>query len=303
MELAKSARTAALGSTIISLSDGDLTQFFENPATLDSVKSSDVAVLINPFFAETASYTIAYVADFKKIGKFAVGLNYVDFGKFERRDASGNLTGEFNANDYSFFIGKSHRVGPFVMGMNVKLLHSSIASFGSTALLSDVGGIFQVNKSWTVGLTFSNLGGRLSNFNELIESDIPFDVKIGTSFKPEYMPIRFTLTTNNLVQDNLIEQEDSEGRSNEQLEKVLRRINIGAELLLSEHFQLLFGYSHKRKQELKLEDISGGAGFSYGIMLNIKKIELRFSRLTYNAAGGTSFISLRTNLNQFKSIL
>ncbi|MEP1095091.1 MAG: type IX secretion system protein PorQ [Cyclobacteriaceae bacterium] len=303
LDLSTNARSAALAGTSVSLADGDISQFFENPATLDSAKNGDVFFNLNPYFTDAIVFTGAYLFNVKELGSFAIGLHYLDFGSFERTDPAGNQLGDFTAHDYAVSIGKAHKLGPITLGASLKLLHSSIDSYGSTALVGDIGGVFRVTNNWSLGMVFSNIGTRLTKFNDLETADIPFDVKIGTTFKPEHMPLRFTLTTGNLVDGNIMEENIAEGRSNQRVEKILRRVNFGTELVLSENFQLLFGYSHKRKQELKLEDIGGGAGFSYGLMLNIKKIELRYSRATFHAAGGSSFISLQTNLNNFKSIL
>lgn len=303
LNLVTNARSAALAGQTISLADGDLSQFFLNPATLDSVKNGDVFFNINPYFADVFVFNGAYAFNIKEVENFSVGLSYIDYNDFERTDASGSSLGTFSATDYVLTIGKSHRLGPMVLGANLKLLHSSIDSFGATALLGNIGGIFRVKKNWTVGMLFSNLGGSVSTYNELTSSSIPLEVNLGTTFKPQFMPFRFTVSTSNLAQSNVIEDDDSGGRSNRKLEQVLRRVGIGAELLLSENFQILVGYNHKRKQELRLDEIGGGAGFSYGLMLKVKKIQLRYSRATLHAAGGSSFISLQTNFKNFKSIL
>lgn len=303
LNLTSNARTAALGGTAISINDSDLSQFFENPATADSILSGDIFFNVNPYFADLTVFSGAYSFNVKEAGPFAVGLTYLDYNAFEMTDATGVVLGNFNAQDYALTIGKAHRLGPFTLGMNLKLVHTSIDVFGSTALLADVGGTFQASRNFTIAMTFSNMGGRISDFDGLAQPDVPFDVKIGTTFKPEYMPLRFTLTSTNLTEENSILAGEQEGRTNNGVEKVLRRVNIGAELLLSENFQVLLGYNHKRKQELKLDETAKGAGFSYGFMLNIKQIMLRFSRATYHAAGGSSFISLQTNLNRFKKIL
>lgn len=303
LNLTSNPRTAALGGTTVSLADGDISQFFENPATLDSVLDKNIFFQINPYFADISVYSGAYTFNVGSIGTFAAGLNYVNYGEFEMTDEVGNELGTFQAQDYTFHIGKAHNIGPFTLGANIKLAHSSIANYGTTALLMDLGGIFRINPNWSVAMVFENMGVRVTESNMISSTQIPFDVKLGTTFKPQYMPLRFTLTTTNLVNENAIEEEDEGGRSNQSVDKILKRINVGAELLLSNNFQLLVGYSHKRKQELSLENTGGGAGFSYGLMVRIKRIELRFSRATFHAAGGSSFISLRTDLNDFKKIL
>lgn len=303
LNVTSNARTAALAGTTVSIMDGDLSQFFENPAILDSVRAQSLFFNVNPYFADISAYTGAYTFTLPKVGVVAAGIHYIDYGDFEGTDASGNITNTFNSNDFVFTLGTSHQVGLFSLGVNLKLAHTSIESYNSTAILGDIAGVFSVNKYWTLAMVFSNIGGRLSEFTPFSSSPIPFDVKLGTTFKPEYMPLRFTITTSNLVDDNVVEEADNEGRSNSGFDSIIRRINFGAEILISKNFQFLVGYNHKRKQELRLEETGGGAGFSYGLMLRVKQFQLRFSRATYHAAGGTSFISVQTNLRDFKKIL
>ncbi|WP_436517565.1 type IX secretion system protein PorQ [Ekhidna sp. To15] len=303
LNLTTNPRAAALAGSTISLADGDISQFFENPATLDSVGAKNIFLQVNPYFADVFVYSGAYTFNIASMGTFAAGLTYVNFGSFEMTDESGNNLGTFQAQDYTFQIGKAHQLGPFTLGANIKLAHSSIESYGSTAFLMDIGGVFRVNKHWTVAMVFENIGARITEYSSFSSPKVPFDVKLGTTFKPQYMPLRFTVTSTNLIDDDFVEEDDATGRSNKTLDRVWKRINLGAEVLLSKNFQLLVGYNHKRKQELRLSEIGGGAGFSYGMMVRIKRIELRFSRATYHAAGGSSFISMRTDLNDFKKIL
>lgn len=303
LNLTSNPRAAALGGTTISLTDGDVSQFFENPATLDSVNEKNIFFHFNPYFADVFVYSGAYTFNLGQVGTFAAGINYVNYGSFDLTDEAGNQLGTYQSQDYTITIGKAHQLGPITLGANLKLAHSSIESYGSTAVLMDIGGIFRINKDWNVAMVFENIGVRVSEFSDFSSPSIPFDVKLGTSFKPEYMPLRFTVTTNNLVDQNLTAIEEESGRSGKSIDKVWKRINLGAEVLLSDNFQLLIGYNHKQKQELKLADLGGGAGLSFGAMVRVKRIELRYSRATFHTAGGSSFISLRTDLNDFKKIL
>lgn len=303
LNLSTNPRAAAVGGSAITFADGDISQFFENPAVLDSVSAGNLFFHINPYFSDVSIYSVAYSFNVKEMSGFAAGLHYVNLGSFTLMDETGVELGTFQANDYVFTVGKGHQLGPFTLGANLKFAHSRIDSYSSSAIMADLGGVFRISKNWTVGMVMENMGARLSNYTALSSPPIPFDVKIGTTFKPQYMPLRFTLTSNNLVDRNEDLEEDSNVRSNSAVNNVLKRINIGAELLLSDNLQLLFGYNHKRKQELRLDEIGGGAGLSYGIMFKIKRFQFRYSRATYHAAGGSSFISLQTNLKEYKKIL
>ena len=82
-----------------------------------------------------------------------------------------------------------------------------------------------------------------------------------------------------------------------------RRINLGAELILSKNVQFLLGYNHLRRQELTLEETGAGAGFSYGLMIGIKKFTFRYARSVYHAKGGANFITIQSNLRSFNKVL
>ncbi|MEM8938950.1 MAG: type IX secretion system protein PorQ [Bacteroidota bacterium] len=303
LNLTSNPRSAALSGSSISLADGDISQFFENPAVLDSVASKSIFFHINPYFSDVSIYSMAYSFDIDDIHDFALGLNYVDYGSFERTDETGMVLGTFSASDYVLYVGKAHQLGPFTLGASLKFINTNIDTYSSSALALDFAGIFRINKNWTFGMVFENMGVQLTNNSDINSASLPSDVKVGTSFKPEYMPIRFTFTSINLIDQNLSLNETTSVKSTSTFDRVLKRIHLGAEILLNKHFQLLVGYNHKRKQELKLETRGEGAGFSYGLMVKVKQIQFRFSRATYHASGGSSFISLQSNLRDFKKIL
>jgi len=53
------------------------------------------------------------------------------------------------------------------------------------------------------------------------------------------------------------------------------------------------------RQELRLQETSGGAGFSYGLLVKIKAFEMAYSRALYHVAGGTNYITLTSDLSKF----
>ncbi|MFY0606213.1 MAG: type IX secretion system protein PorQ [Cyclobacteriaceae bacterium] len=301
------ARNAALGGQVVSLADGDLFQFVHNPAVLDSVKSTSVGINISPYFADILSFSGAYQAEFSNIGSLAFGVTYLDYGDFAETADNGDELGTFQSSDLLLTLGKSHHIGAFSLGANMKYASNGVAGYGSSLLLFDLGGIYRSTKAdFTAGLVFQNFGFVLNDFSASSESQVPFDVKISTSFKPEYMPFRFSISAYNLTQRDLYYQVASDinkSRTVELADQLLRRINIGTELILGDNLQLLLGYSHLRRQELKIGEEGYGAGFSYGFLLGIKQFQIRYAHATYHAAGGTDFFSIQTNLHSFKKIL
>lgn len=298
--LINNARTAALGGYNVSLADGDLAMISQNPALLDSVRSGEVVFMYNPFFADINALTLQYATQFSSIGTIAFGLTYVNYGDFTQTDETGAESGSFKARDYVFTIGKSHRLGPFVLGTNIKFIHSGIAGYTANAIVLDLGGLYQLpNSDFSAGMVINNLGIAISN-HAGSNAPLPLQVTIGITFKPEGMPIKFSLTGHDFIdsENSFFEQDNNPNFA----DKIMKRVSIGGELMFSRSVHFLFGYDHNRKRELTLEQKAGGAGFSYGLMIRIKKYQFRFSRATYHVAGGTSYISLQSNLKDLKKI-
>ncbi len=304
LQLPSGARNAALGDQIVSLS-GDITQFVHNPAALDSIEVTDVAISFSPYFAGIYQFSGQYYLPFEKIGGMALGLSYLDYGDFISTDASGNTGDEFSGADYVIALGKSHRISSFTMGVNLKLAHQSIETYNSTAVLIDFGGMYHYPKGdFKIGLVFKNIGFRLNDFFGSSSTMFPTDIQIGTSIKPQYMPVRFTLTAHNLLQEGLVFEEDENiSGTVRAFDQFFRRVNLGAELILSKNVHFLLGYNHLRRQELSLEETGAGSGFSYGLMVGIKRFTLRYARSVYHARGGANFFTLQTNIHSFNQVL
>lgn len=307
LSLPTGARNAGLGGRVITLADGDVMQVSQNPAVLDSVRSSAVGINYSPYFAGIYSFSGAYAAALSKLGKVGFGISYLDYGDFQERDANGDATGSFTAHDLAISMSKSHQVGAFTMGVSLKYAQNSIAGYGSSLLLGDLGGIYRVpGRDWTIGLVFKNFGFVAHNYTNTGNTHVPFDVQIGTTFKPEHMPLRFSVTAYNLTANEVYFQADEEVSSSKTVEiadKIFRKVNLGAELILHPRVQLLVSYNHLRQQELKLANAGNGAGFSFGLMLHIKQFHIRYAHATYHASGGSDFFTVQTSINSFKKIL
>ncbi len=307
LQLPSGARNAALGGKIISLSDGDITQFVHNPASLDSVENTDVALSFSPYFAGVNQFVGQFYLPLESIDGLAIGLSYLDYGDFIETDASGTPGETFGGSDYLITIGKSHRIGSFSVGANIKLAHSAIEAYAATALLMDIGGMYHYPKGdFNIGMVFKNFGFNVNNYFGSGPVSLPFDVQIGASVKPAYMPVRFSITGYNLLEEDLVFRSsgnEQASRAVQNLDGIFRRINIGAEFIFSQNVQFLLGYNHLRRQELSLEETGAGAGFSYGLKIGIKRFTFRYARSVYHASGGANFFTFQTNIHSFNRVL
>ncbi|MEM8895555.1 MAG: type IX secretion system protein PorQ [Bacteroidota bacterium] len=309
LNLPVNARQSAMGGQGITLGGNDYNQWLANPATIDSSSVGGASINFMDYFAGSNYTNISYTLDATRlssaIGGIGVGFQYLGHGSMESYDPSGNSLGTFDANELALTVGTSHRVGPFALGVNLKYVASNIDAFSSSALLMDIGGLFYPtgNEQLTVGLTLRNFGLVLSDYSDTSDSTVPFDVQVGATFKPQYMPVRFTITAYNLTRDDVVYFDAQVEDNNEQepgfSEQLFRRMNFGFEFLLSENFQLQAGYNHLTRKELRLNQVSGGAGFSFGMLVKIKRISINYGRAFYHTAGASNYFSINTNINQY----
>lgn len=298
-------RLTALGGVNVTQADEDVNMLFSNPALMGDTLSGRLGINFLSYFADTKVMSFAYQHDLGKYGHWFIGAVRFDYGSFSGRDASGNLTQEFDAAESMLVIGRTHKVGNFRLGGSIKYINSTIENYVANGLVFDIGGVFQhPEKALNVGLVMKNVGVIINNYTTSDADALPFDVQLGTTFKPAHMPFRFSFTAYNLYQGDIAyfnERDpfliDEPGTG----DKIFRHLTIGAELLLSKNVNIRAGYNHLVRQELKLQDTAGGAGFSYGFMFRIKAFEFSYSRGGYHAAGGAHNFGIVANTNTFFS--
>jgi hypothetical protein len=303
LKLATNARTVALGGVNVSSGDADVNMFTSNPALLTDETDRFFSFAYHAYYAGIGNSSLAYVHDFEKYGTWGFSMQYLNYGKFDSFDASGNSLGDFSAKDYAFAITHSKELGVYTLGLTAKFVGSSIGSYNASAVFFDIGGTFKhPSKDFTAALVFKNLGFSLGNFMPNSEFNMPFDLTLGASFKPENMPFRFSLTAHNLnrkniafndprVPDNLVNgkpvEEDISGT-----DRFSRHFVIGGEFVLNKNLNLRFGYNFLRRKELSVETRTAMVGFSFGLMVRVKAFEFAYSRSLQHLTGGTNNITL-----------
>ena len=303
LNIPANARLSALGGVNITTGFDDPAMVTSNPALVNADWNNRLVVNWLDYFTDIGQFSVNYSRDFEKLGIWTGNLSYMDYGSFEQLDEVGFSSGEFNVAEYAFSLSHSRQFGVFSVGSSVKLAVSDIADHNASALMFDFGGTFRhPEKDLTVGMAVKNLGVLLSDYTAESESQLPLDIQLGVTYKPEFMPFRFSLTARNLNRANATYFDPSgntvnAGNGEPGLgDKIFRRIVIGTEMIIDENFQLRIGYNHLLRQELKLETASGGAGFSFGFMLKIKRFEFSYGRVLYHTAGGSNVLQLNTDL-------
>ncbi|WP_109830878.1 type IX secretion system protein PorQ [Reichenbachiella versicolor] len=300
------ARVAGLGGVGITSTESDVNLFMSNPAMLDSMNHNHISWSYFGFYADVKYNTLAYSFNHKGIGPIGFGIQRLGYGQFEGFDEVGNSTGTFKGGETAVVISKSHQISVFRMGLSLKYINSSIENFNSSALAFDLGGTFiHPSREFMAGLLIKNIGFTLSDYTSTSNAEVPIDVQIGFTYKPEHMPFRLTGTVYNLNKPNSTYDDSSEGTPT-WFDKGFRHVNLGVEIVFSQNFQVRTGYNHLLRKELSLEEKAGMTGLTLGVMAKIKAFEISYTLASYHVDGGRSYFTITSNLNKVfkkKSIL
>lgn len=308
LEISPVAQITALGRQQVALGYDssrvqEATQFMINPALNRAELHQQVSLHYTPYYADIAQISLGYAYHREDLGSFGFGLQYLDYGSLEGFDAAGLPSGDFSAQDFTVVLNYSHQMRPFQLGGNLKWVNSQIAGYSATGLLADMSGVFRhPTQDLTVALVISHFGFLLRDELSTGIRQLPTDVKIGVSVKPRYMPFRFHLTANRLIDgyDYWEPNDQALGVGGQ----ILRHLSFGSELLLSPNFQLRIGYNHLTRSTLQLQQTAGGAGLTYGLMFRTNRFRIDFSRAVLHAIGAYNQFGLSLDLEQlfFKSL-
>lgn len=301
VDIAVSPYAAAVGGDAVTADFTDLAMTYHNPALLDSVVDKQFLVLYNPYLGDVQRFAVGYSLDEDRFRSLAFHLNFMDYGKISETDETGNVIGEYLAQQYHLKISKAFIQGPFSLGVAGSFALTNIGGQTQQAFLADVGGIYRHPEiNWVVGMVFRNMGISFGGVQPPGFSREVFDVVLGSTIKPKYMPFRFTLTVAGLP--NEMSEFEVRQRRLDFLERSMRYISVGTSLVLSNTIEFSIGYNHLRRQELRLESEAFGAGLSFGSLLRVKSFTIQITQMTFNAAGGSTFLSVQNDFNSLKKI-
>ena len=309
LQAPNSAKIAAIGGSNVSSFGDDPSMIYQNPALLNSEMNKKISFSFVGYLPGIKLNSVQYVFDKSKIGSFGAGLTYMNYGRLVRRDEGGNSEGEFFANEFVLHGTKTFNQDNFVIGITPKLAFSQIAEYTSFATVLDLGGTFNhPEKDFTVGLALQNLGFQVKKYNDVREN-LPFNVIAGFTVKPKHMPLKLSVTAHHLQQFDIVyfdeSQQDESLFENDSVEnkapitdKIFRHFTFGGEFILSKNFNLRMGYNYLRRRELRLNERSGGAGFSFGFMIKVKAYEIDFSKTYLNYAGRPVYLTVNVDVDK-----
>lgn len=310
LNLAQSARQAALGGKTVTVVDYDVNQAFYNPATINEKMSNRLSTNFGNYYGEVTYGTAAYAYTYDKhLQTFHAGVSYINYGTFDGRDELGNTTSDFTGSEAAVSLGYAYNLPwtDMYMGVNAKLISSTLESYNSWGAAVDLGLLYvDTQNDINYGLAVRNIGAQITPYADTREK-LPLSIDAGISQLLENVPIRWHMTFENLQQWNIAFSNPNRAEGSldgsTQEEKVsffnnaLRHVILGAELFPEKGFNIRLGYNFRRGEELRIIEQRHFSGISVGFGLRIGKIKFDYSYSRYTLAANTSLFGLMIDLN------
>lgn len=325
LDLPVSSRLAALGGTNVSLRDNDVNFSFVNPALLTSETNNTLGLNMASYLADVKFGSAVYGRTIDKVNYFAVGIQYVDYGKFifatdlPITDFD-NLT-YFTAKDMALNIMYARPVTKQItVGATLKPIFSAYEQYTSYGLALDAGVNYNDSAHFfSAGLVFRNMGTQFKGYysdegGQHIEP-LPFNIELGLSKKFAHAPLRVSLTLHHLQQFDL--SYESTNQPNQSLnasgtglvnakedigffDMAARHAILSVEFVPSKNFYLCGSYNHRMHQELGMPGFKSMTGFSFGGGIKLYKFHVGFGTTMYQVGNSSYQFSITTSLNEFR---
>lgn len=319
LDFAQSSRHAALGGDLVAVYDDDLSILLYNPSLIGLRHHTTLFCNVTDYFSNAAYGTVSYSHTFPKVGSFAFGMQFVNYGKFDMRDESGQEQGWFTAGDYAAQVAWGRQLDSnFTLGANLKLIYSAYESYHSFGLAVDVAASY-LNRKKDIALTLllRNMGSSLVNYVPSQFEKLPFDIQLAFSQKLQFLPVRYHISLHHLYRwdmcyrgendpfleyDVLSQKPIYPSKAAQFFDNFFRHINFGIEIIPAKFLSLHFSYNHHRHQEMKIPQRRTMAGFAYGFTIDIHAIKIGYSRAHYATGAVPNFFNLSLNFQKLSDL-
>ncbi len=311
LRMSNSPYISALGGIAPANPDRNVSLALQNPSLLRPSFHKQASLNYNAFYGgiHIANVQYAHHLDKSKTD-VAIGVQYLNYGQLDYNDIYGNTNGTFNAADYSINLSASRQyLEKWRNGMTLKWAHSMLGDVSGSAVLGDFGiSYFDTVKLITIGAVAKNIGFTAKRFNpNYVAEPLPFDLQLGITkqlFVVAHHLNRWNIRYDNPADKvkNIFVQEDTTAPEKKYFgDKFFRHLNFGAEIIFAKRVTFSAAYSHLRRKENGVDNSQGAAGFSFGLSVELNKMQIRYGRSYYGSSGAYNEFGFNLQLDKFIS--
>ena len=313
LDLPMSARFAGSAESMGAPLQATLGDALGQASLIDSSHAGQLHLSYVDYFAGTAMASALYARQPKeRKWLWHTGLRNLGYGDFTGRDPVGTETGIFSAADVAWVSGVSVPVDSnLTVATTLWMGQSGLADRRSVFGQVDISAnYYRRDRKIRLAAMWRPWGG-LHNTNSTGASGrFESDMRVSLAKGFQNAPFVLHVTYDELQQWDLAPEgyyDDSiDPLTGDTLssgtwafgDQLLRHLAIGAGLNISENLGFRFGYHHRRRQELRLANAPGTAGFAWGLDFKVRRFHLAIARNTYHTAGASTHLSIRTRLSE-----
>lgn len=302
-----SSHVYALGGHNITVIDDDINLVEQNPSLLGKEFDHQVGLNYMRYIGGTNFMGARYGQGIGEHGAFGVGIQYYGYGKMDATDASGAITGSFNASDMAFTLTYSHDISDRLRGgINLKYIHSSYETYSAGAIAADLGiNYYNPDNELSLSVVAKNLGGQVKKFNDKRDK-LPWDLQIGFTKGLGSTPFRLSITAYNLTKWKLpyYEPADKNNVSSDLIEKdkfasnLFRHLVFGIEYTPSSNIYIAAGYNYKTRTDMSTYKRNFLSGLSIGGGLKVKAFGFGVAFAQPHTGATTFMFNLTTSIGE-----
>ncbi|MCZ2459217.1 MAG: type IX secretion system protein PorQ [Chitinophagales bacterium] len=312
LKLSNSPQLTALGGVNVSKISDDIGLAVNNPALLQPSMHTQMSAVFNSFYAGIKAYGLSLGYQNEKVHtNFLWSLNYFSYGNIQQTDALGNVLGSLQPTDWVMQVSASRKyMEKWNYGATLKFINSNYGIYRANGIALDVGVLYYDSaKLFSASMLARNMGFQLKKYAGTEAQDLPFDLELGLSKRLENAPFGFSFTAHHLHQfdirysDTSFNNENgfSNGNSSKfSLDKIFRHFVFATDIYLGDKVEVNVGYNYLKRQELNIGNSGNGlTGFSMGVALLLKKLQVRYALAAYQNNTTYSQFGLNMKLNEY----
>lgn len=295
LRLPASSHAAALGGQNVTLIEDEPTAGWYNPALYANVSDLSAGLDFMTYAAGSTWMGAHFVKAFGERHTMAVGAQYMNYGKMDETDETGNTLGQFSAKDIVIGAGYSYLLSDrWTGGASLKMMVSNLADYTALAAAIDVGvNYYDDENDLSVSASLQNIGTQLKAYHDGQRTHLPFTLALGFSKGMAHLPVRFHVTMTDVTRWKSSYYVLPENKDKDKSDKVgfgkkaLNHFVLGLDILPTDYLYLSVGYNFRRAYELKASGSSHLAGLSAGAGVNVKHFKFGVSYAKYHQASNS----------------
>jgi len=265
LKLGSGARAIGMGNAFSAIAN-DINSITLNPAGLSNMRNKEMSATFANLFAGMQYGFIGWGMPISKLdATFALGVQYLNSGEIEQRNANRQKVGNYANKDMAINMGYGRKFSNINLnlGINLKYITSQIEEERASAFAMDIGGIYKTKHGMNLGLAVQNMGSGLKYIDKT--NSLPLTLTVGAGYQ---------IKTGTLLVMDI---------KNSVYEKKTT-ISLGMEYSILPMFNLRTGYLTGND----LQSLSGGFGIAIA-----KDYNLDYAFTPYGELGSTQRISLK----------